>query len=332
MASDADLDALLGSVASASSPLLPSADVFHFALSSPVASSSSPATSFAFEANFPPTHTDRDAQPLPPVIEFVSGLVGNPLQAGIASAFPLSGPLPPLPAEAMCLLPQERPLCPLPLLPQSMLLPSAFLKDPEVSNVLSTCHLGLQVDTRQVARRLWNAEFNRKQGSLTLKSSWKRLAIAVYPSGKMTCMGARNEATARAELRRYARLVQQSIRIDELPKEVRGLCDPGSTHVYQKARFLGFRIANIKAEWELGFHVDLHGFYDKYASHFNVYYEPDIFPALKLTLTAPKLTMQVFTTGTVGITGATSVADVTFACKEVLYPLARPCMLSLPLS
>lgn len=48
-----------------------------------------------------------------------------------------------------------------------------------------------------------------------------------------------------------------------------------------------------------GVAVSFHRFYDAYASRFNVYYEPEIFPALKLTLTNPKLTMQVFSNGTV---------------------------------
>ena len=201
------------------------------------------------------------------------------------------------------------------------------LRNPDVSNVLCTCHLGMHVDTRQIARRLWNAEYNKKQGSLTLKSAKKRLSVAIYPSGKMTCMGARSEATARMELRRHARLVQRSIRYSEISHSARAGVEPQHVYVYHKARFLGFRVANIKAEWELGFPVDLHTFCELYGSHFSVYYEPDIFPALKLTLTDPKLTIQLFTTGTVGVTGATSVSDINFACKEVLYSLAKPCEL-----
>uniref|UniRef100_A0A7S1NVW7 Uncharacterized protein n=1 Tax=Eutreptiella gymnastica TaxID=73025 RepID=A0A7S1NVW7_9EUGL len=180
---------------------------------------------------------------------------------------------------------------------------------------------------RKIARRLWNAEYNKKQGSLTLKSAKKRLSVAVYPSGKMTCMGARSEATARKELRKYARLVQRSIPYSEIPDELRTPTDMDQQYVYHRARFLGFRVANIKAEWELGFPVDLHGFCENYGQHFSVYYEPDIFPALKLSLEEPKLTMQVFTTGTVGVTGATSVKDINFACKEVLYSLAQSCQL-----
>eukprot|EP00667_Euglena_gracilis_P015517 EG_transcript_16121 len=273
-------------------------------------------------ADLPAEVLPVDPQP-PPLPGFGAELFVPPFQAPAVLPLPTFDPLPPLP---------ELPLLPLPLPPlsQPALLPPQYLRDPIISNVLSICHLGLKVDTQQVARRLWNAEHNRRQGCLTLKSAYRRLAVAVYPSGKMTCMGARSEAAARAELRRYARLVQRSIRLSELPEEVQAQCDPRTTHVYQNARFLGFRIANIKAEWELGFAVNLNRFYDAYASRFNVYYEPEIFPALKLTLTNPKLTMQVFSNGTVGITGATSAADVLLACKEVLYPLARPCELPSP--
>eukprot|EP00667_Euglena_gracilis_P024003 EG_transcript_27375 len=66
-----------------------------------------------------------------------------------------------------------------------------------------------------------------------------------------------------------------------------GLCDFWGPIHSNAAAVPSPRIANIKAEWELGFAVNLNRFYDAYASRFNVYYEPEIFPALKLTLTNP---------------------------------------------
>jgi len=202
-----------------------------------------------------------------------------------------------------------------------------LLPDPVVSNVLCTCHLGIKVDTLQIARRLWNVERNERHGALTMKCPRSRVSVSVYPSGKMTCVGAQSEDAARRALRQHCRLIQQSIRSHELPDGKGPNADTGDAAVYHRARFCNFRVHNVKAEWKLGFPVDLHSFHEQYGSYLSVYYEPSIFPALKLTLPEPKLTAQIFANGTVGITGATSFADVAFACKEVLYPLAKPCTL-----
>lgn len=56
----------------------------------------------------------------------------------------------------------------------------------------------------------------------------------------------------------------------------------------------------------------------------NVFYDPGIFPAVKLTLDSPvKLTAQLFASGAVGITGATSAKDIFFVCKEMLYEMCK---------
>eukprot|EP00906_Rhabdomonas_costata_P013415 RCo019279 len=197
--------------------------------------------------------------------------------------------------------------------------------DPVISNMLCICHLGIRLHTEQIARRLWNVEFNQRQKSLLLRSPRKRLCVAVYPSGKMTCVGARSETSARVELRRYARLIQKSIRFNELP----GLSDKVDTSgvfIYHHARFLGFRVTNIKAEYSLGYAVDIRRVYescrDEY--HLNVFYDADIFPAIKLTLESPfKMTVQLFSTGAVGITGATSTDDINFVCTKMLHEICR---------
>eukprot|EP01006_Ploeotia_vitrea_P013339 TRINITY_DN34939_c0_g1_i2.p1 TRINITY_DN34939_c0_g1~~TRINITY_DN34939_c0_g1_i2.p1 ORF type:complete len:319 (-),score=21.94 TRINITY_DN34939_c0_g1_i2:83-937(-) len=167
-----------------------------------------------------------------------------------------------------------------------------------LSNVLCTCALGIKIDTREICRKLWNAEYSARQNSLTLKNRSLRLTIVAYSSGKMTCMGARTEEVAREQLRKYARLVQKSLRYTDYPNLPKGV-DLSKKYVYHAARFLSYRVCNIKAEWATGYPVDLRKAHDyfKASPDYEVFYDPDQFPAVKIAMREPKLTMQLFATG-----------------------------------
>jgi transcription initiation factor TFIID TATA-box-binding protein len=103
----------------------------------------------------------------------------------------------------------------------------------------------------------------------------------LFSSGKIVCTGAKTEHDLRVAVRRYARIVQK---------------------LGYQVRIESFNIHNIVASCDVKFPIRLDSLnlgHERYCQ-----YNPEMFPGLVYRVTDPKVTLLVFVSGKVVLTGA----------------------------
>lgn len=173
---------------------------------------------------------------------------------------------------------------------------SAF---PHLDNVVSSFQLKIDVNLRKLAFRARNAEYNpRKINAVVIRFRGPRSTAMVYSNGRVLISGSRSEDEARKNAIRIAKIVYK--------------CDhPG-------ARFANFRVENMVASANCGFPVRLEELLEEHRAHAS--YEPELFAGLVYRLLDPKLSILVFVSGKVVISGAKDRLDIRRAFKSI-YPV-----------
>ncbi|XP_029312501.1 TATA-box-binding protein-like [Cottoperca gobio] len=169
--------------------------------------------------------------------------------------------------------------------------PPEFL--PVIQNVVSTVKLGCPLDLHLIARKAWNVEYRPK--AVVMRIREPQATALIYNSGKIVFIGAKSEQKARLAARKCARKVQK-------------LGFP--------ARFLNFRICNVVASCN-SFPVRL----EQLALHHLCSYEPELFPGLYFH-GVPGITITIFATGKMSVTGAKSEAEI-HAALQTFSPILR---------
>ena len=83
------------------------------------------------------------------------------------------------------------------------------------------------------------------------------------------------------------------------------------------AKFTDYKVQNTTATCDIGFPIRLEGFLYAHASKST--YEPELFPGLIYRMTEPKMTVLIFVSGKLVITGAKSQESLQ-AAVEYIYP------------
>ncbi|KAK2820160.1 hypothetical protein Q5P01_023119 [Channa striata] len=167
--------------------------------------------------------------------------------------------------------------------PQLMELPEP---SPRIHNVICTARLGCRLDLNIIARNAWNIEYDPKVHKVLIMRIRKpRSTAMIYASGNVMCTGAKSEQQSRVAIRRYARIVQN-------------LGFPVSV--------LNFKIKNIVATCNT-FPVNFERLLLAHPQQCS--YEPELFPGLFYKVT-PGITVTIFTSGKMSLSGAKTEADV----------------------
>merc|ERR1712129_138544 len=119
----------------------------------------------------------------------------------------------------------------------------------------------------------------------------------IFGTGKVMVTGAKSEEKARKAARKYARILQKL----DFP-----------------AQFRGFAIHNVVCSADLGFPVRLEGLARRFPTCSS--YEPELFPGLIYRLQDPKITILVFVSGKIVLTGGKSRAQIDNAFGK-MYPI-----------
>lgn len=167
---------------------------------------------------------------------------------------------------------------------------------PVLQNVVSTFSMGCCVNLKEIVQKARNAEYNpRRFSAVILRLREPKTTALIFSSGKGVCTGAKDETESKLAARKFARMVQK---------------------FGYEATFKNFRIQNLVASVDVGFTIFLEQM--KAAErHFNIYYEPEIFPGMLLKVLRPKVTVLIFVSGKVVITGA-KVKDSTRTKSKLL--------------
>lgn len=170
---------------------------------------------------------------------------------------------------------------------------------PHIDNVICSFNLRQDIDLKAVAFRARNAEYNpRKVNATVLRFRSPRCTALVYSNGKVMVTGSRSEEDARTACKKVAVIVSK--------------CD------HPNVRFADFKIENIVASTDVRYPVRLEGL--AYEHRASSSYEPELFPGLVYRLLEPKISLLIFVSGKVVITGGRKRDDIIEAFRSI-YPV-----------
>eukprot|EP01012_Entosiphon_sulcatum_P056077 TRINITY_DN7909_c0_g1_i1.p1 TRINITY_DN7909_c0_g1~~TRINITY_DN7909_c0_g1_i1.p1 ORF type:complete len:293 (+),score=66.58 TRINITY_DN7909_c0_g1_i1:38-880(+) len=166
---------------------------------------------------------------------------------------------------------------------------------PVIENCVCQCHLGTNLDLREIAIRARNMEYNPQSFSAcVMRMREPRATALIFSTGKMILTGCKSEEEAKLAAKKCARLIQK---------------------LGFNVRFLQYRVQNVVALIDVRFPIRLEQLHRRYLTEST--YEPEVFPSLTYRLTEPKLTAMIFCSGKVVFTGARSVADIRLAIPKI---------------
>ncbi|XP_019740639.1 TATA box-binding protein-like 1 isoform X2 [Hippocampus comes] len=167
-----------------------------------------------------------------------------------------------------------------------------------ITNVVATfrtrCHLNLRTIALEGTNVIYKPE------KVLMKLRKPKITASIWSSGKIICTGATSEEEAKQGARRLARCLQK---------------------IGFKVRFSAFKVVNVLAVCSMPFAIHLVDFTKKNRPIAS--YEPELHPAATYRIKTIKATIQVFSTGSLTVTGP-NVQNVATAVEQV-YPLLFEC-------
>ena len=169
---------------------------------------------------------------------------------------------------------------------------------PKVVNVVSTFQLNVELDLHKIVQKARNAEYNPKRfaGAIMRISSPKSTAL-IFKTGKIVCTGTSSVEESKIAAKKYARNIKK---------------------IGYAVKFSNFKIQNIVGSCDVKFHIRLSEILT--GNPQLCQYEPEVFPGLVYRLPDPKVTLLIFSTGKLVLTGAKEEGQLEKAYRKI-YPL-----------
>ena len=171
----------------------------------------------------------------------------------------------------------------------------------EIQNVVATGNLGQNLDLYSVLKVSAGAEYNPQRfPGLVYKLKKPKTSSLLFTSGKLICLGAKSERSAKSAIRRV---------VNEL--RTHGIVIIGNPEV---------RIENIVATGTIDRSLDLEVVAERLTK---TIYEPEQFPGLIYRMDEPKAVFLIFASGKLVITGAKTEVEVRLAANKLLNTLRK---------
>eukprot|EP01091_Cochliopodium_minus_P020336 TRINITY_DN8852_c0_g1_i1.p1 TRINITY_DN8852_c0_g1~~TRINITY_DN8852_c0_g1_i1.p1 ORF type:complete len:424 (+),score=103.63 TRINITY_DN8852_c0_g1_i1:22-1272(+) len=169
-------------------------------------------------------------------------------------------------------------------------------KEPVLQNVISTFSLDCKLDLPKIQKKARNTEYHPKRfAALVMRIKSPQTTALIFSSGKVVVTGAKNESESKLACKKFARIVKKL----DFP-----------------ATFKDFKVQNIVASCEVGYKVSLEAL--NTSEHINsCRFEPELFPGLIYKMIEPKVTLLIFVSGKIVITGAKTKKGVEAAFKNI---------------
>ncbi|KAI3994484.1 hypothetical protein MKX01_012742 [Papaver californicum] len=172
---------------------------------------------------------------------------------------------------------------------------------PMIQNIVSSVNLDCKLVLKDIAQKARNAEYNPKRfAAVIMRLKDPKTTALIFQSGKLVCTGAKTEEQSKLAARKYARIVQK-------------LGFP--------AKFKDFNIQNIVTSCDVNFIIRLEALQYSNAGKFAIY-EPETFPGMIYRMKKPRITMLIFVSGKIIITGAKEIGEA-YTAFESIYPILR---------
>eukprot|EP00127_Corallochytrium_limacisporum_P003841 Clim_evm55s153 gene=Clim_evmTU55s153 len=172
---------------------------------------------------------------------------------------------------------------------------------PVKHNVVATVALGDSLPLMQIAMRVRNAEYSPKRfAAVIMKLRAPKCTALVFASGKMVVTGAKSITEAKRAGMKFRKIIQKTCPNIDI-------------------KFRDFTIQNMVASADVRFPIRLEGISGSHQSAFSTY-EPEVFPGLIYRMYDPIVTLLIFVSGKVVLTGAKTDESIEDAFDKI-YPL-----------
>ena len=178
---------------------------------------------------------------------------------------------------------------------------------PEINNIISSVSLGSNLNIKNIALKIKNAEYTNNFSKLILKSKNTKATATIFSSGKMVCSGAKTEKQSKSICIKFGKIVNK---------------------VGFNVELKNFKIQNIIASYDVKFKICLPKLFNEINTLINiskniynyVKYNSDNFPGLIFYMNDLKVSLLVFEYGKVVISGAKKKEEIEDIFRNV-YPL-----------
>uniref|UniRef100_A0AAQ4S4G0 TATA box-binding protein-like 1 n=1 Tax=Gasterosteus aculeatus aculeatus TaxID=481459 RepID=A0AAQ4S4G0_GASAC len=194
-----------------------------------------------------------------------------------------------------------------------------------ITNVVATFRVRCHLNLRTIALEGTNVIYKPEIGKVLMKLRKPKITASIWSSGKIICTGATSEDDAKLGARRLARVLQKlgfkaGMGTDDHSLSA-GRKDRAGTGRIREVRFSAFKVVNVLAVCSMPFGIQLVDFTIKNRPIAS--YEPELHPAATYRIKHIKATVQVFSTGSITVTGP-NVQNVATAVEQI-YPLLFEC-------
>lgn len=170
-----------------------------------------------------------------------------------------------------------------------------FLKMATLSNVCSMGKLNKGLNLSKIAIIFEKSKINTsKFHSLILKKFHKTATLLVYESGNVVSVGAKT--------------------VEDSKDSIEAFVNHLNSHKYPH-ELIEFKITNMVGSSMLGYKIRLDSLYE--ANRENTYWEPELFPGLQYRFQHLGVTVNVFASGKLYVTGAKSWCQIEEAVKRL---------------
>ena len=178
---------------------------------------------------------------------------------------------------------------------------------PQITNVVSTAYLGINLDLAKIASKLPNCESIKYRSdsnnisSIKMKIEKPKATVMILKTWKINCFGAKSEEDSK----RAIKIAEKNIK-----------------KIGYNVELNNFRIVNIVATCQLNFDIRL---LEIYQTLFNTKtnrcnYESDVFPGLIYHMNNPEITLLIFCGGKINFVGAKNTTVISDELNKI-YPL-----------
>ena len=181
---------------------------------------------------------------------------------------------------------------------------------PKINNIVSSINLGCNLNLKNIALRIKNAEFNsNKISTIILKSKDIKISATIFSSGKMICSGAKNEKESKLACKKFLKIVKK---------------------IGYNVELKDFKIQNIVASYDIKFKISLPDLYNKINNMINnsqkygnnnnyCKYNKEVFPSIIFYINESKISLLFFESGKVVLYGAKQLKEIEDVFKKI-YP------------
>jgi transcription initiation factor TFIID TATA-box-binding protein len=173
---------------------------------------------------------------------------------------------------------------------------------PKVVNIVASADFGIEFDLFKISSQVRNAEYNpRRFQAVILRIQSPRATALVFKTGKMNIVGCNKEEDAELAAKKFGRIVQL---------------------IGYRMKLKLFTISNIVATIACNFPVDLM-MIARHPGHRQLAkYEPEVFAGVIYKIPQPRVTLLIFASGKIVMTGAKS-REMLMKAAEWVYPILQ---------